>query len=91
MTEKTKITKRPDTVYGAVRQSRSRRPIDDGALKDAIADFERFREGRQALENRIVEDELWYKRRHWDVMRTSRRGRGAEPTSAWLFNTLMNK
>ncbi|MBO5973826.1 MAG: hypothetical protein J6Q16_03950, partial [Clostridia bacterium] len=27
---------------------------------------------------------------HWEVMRTSRRG-GAEPASAWLFNTLMNK
>ena len=91
MTEKTTTPKRPDTVFGAVRQARSRRPVDDRALREAIEDFERCRAGKQALENRIVEDELWYKRRHWDVMRTSRRGRGAEPTSAWLFNTLMNK
>ena len=40
----------------------------------------------------MVEDELWWELRHWEAVRRKDGGRhGPEPTSAWLFNTLMNK
>ena len=49
------------------------------------------------LETRVVEDELWWELRHWEVMRRDRARTGKdtdvrpEPTSAWLFNSITNK
>ena len=55
-----------------------------------------YKDGKTMLERRVVDDELWWELRHWEVMR---RGRDrcknqevrAEPTSAWLFNAIVNK
>ena len=50
----------------------------------------RCREGKANLERRVIEDEQWYRMRHWERMR---RGAGStvEPTSGWLFNAIANK
>ena len=56
-----------------------------------------YKNGKANLENRIVEDELWWELRHWEVMRRERKKSGKdtdarpEPTSAWLFNSILNK
>lgn len=52
-----------------------------------------YKKGKQSLEQRIVEDELWWELRHWEVIRSKKReeGRGPEPSSAWLFNAIINK
>ncbi len=42
------------------------------------------------MEGRIVENQEWYKLRHWDCMRKKKKGE-VEPTSAWLFNCIENK
>lgn len=52
--------------------------------------LQRYKEGKANLEKRIVDNEQWYKLRHWECMRKG----GAdevEPTSAWLFNCIANK
>ena len=49
----------------------------------------RYKDGKRALEARIIADEQWYRLRHWQYLRDRRREQGAdvvEPTSAWLFN-----
>jgi hypothetical protein len=45
------------------------------------------------LENRVVEDELWWELRHWEALRRKRDGldKRPEPASAWLFNAITNK
>lgn len=47
------------------------------------------------LERRIVENEQWYKLRHWEYMRRESKGENSrnqvEPVSAWLFNSIANK
>ena len=50
----------------------------------------RCREGKANLERRVIEDEQWYRMRHWECMR---RGAGStvEPVSGWLFNAIANK
>ena len=50
----------------------------------------RYREGKANLERRVIENEQWYRMRHWECMR---RGSGSqvEPTSGWLFNAIANK
>ena len=60
-------------------------------VRGAAQTLKEYKNGKRALENRIVANEQWWKLRHWGQMR----GRGAEdqvePVSAWLFNTILNK
>ena len=50
----------------------------------------RYKEGKANLEQRIVENEQWYKLRHWECMRKSDTNQ-VEPSSGWLFNSIANK
>jgi hypothetical protein len=56
--------------------------------------LERYKEGKTSLENRIKENEQWWRQRHWDIMvAKDEAGNPNEikPTSAWLFNCMMAK
>lgn len=50
----------------------------------------RYKEGKANLERRVVENEQWYKLRHWECMRKEKKGE-VEPSSGWLFNAIANK
>lgn len=52
--------------------------------------LQRYKEGKANLEKRIVDNEQWYKLRHWECMRQKEKG-DVEPSSAWLFNCIANK
>lgn len=49
----------------------------------------KYKEGKANLEKRIVENDEWYKLRHWECMR--KKESEVQPTSAWLFNSIANK
>lgn len=73
-----------------------RRKIGREEVQEAMATLQKYHEGKQNLENRVVQDELWYKLQHWQVMRKKQERehpelRGPEPVSGWLFNAIMNK
>ena len=51
--------------------------------------LQRYKEGKANLENKIVENEQWYKLRHWECLRGDKQD--VQPTSAWLFNCIANK
>lgn len=51
--------------------------------------LQRYKEGKANLEKKIVENEQWYKLRHWECMRDTKEE--VQPTSAWLFNCIANK
>ncbi|MBE5765583.1 MAG: hypothetical protein E7335_00200 [Clostridiales bacterium] len=55
-----------------------------GLLKD-------YRRGKATLDARVVENDQWYRLRHWQNMRPSSNPGDPEPTSAWLLNCLLNK
>ncbi len=57
----------------------------------AFETLQKYKRGKANLENRVVEDELWWEMRHWEVMRKQNKFRGPEPSSAWLFNSIMNR
>ena len=65
-------------------------PIGPDRLRRARQDLNRYREGKTNLERRVIENEQWYRLRHWECIR---RGAGSqvEPTSGWLFNAIANK
>ena len=56
----------------------------------ANATLQRYREGKHNLEQRIIDNEQWFKLRHWECMRKGKKEQ-VEPSSAWLFNCIANK
>lgn len=64
--------------------------IDTTSLALARATLSRYREGKANLERRVIENEQWYKLRHWECMRRGEKQQ-VEPTSGWLFNAIANK
>lgn len=65
-------------------------PIGKEAVQKATQILHKYKEGKHNLEQRIIENEKWYKLRHWDCMRGNDKNQ-VEPTSAWLFNCIANK
>ena len=68
----------------------TRLPIEAEQLHAAWQLLGRYRQGKANLEKRIVENEQWYKLRHWGCME-NRRKSPVEPVSGWLFNAIANK
>ena len=59
-------------------------------IQKAQAILNKYKEGKKNLEQRIIDNEQWYKLRHWECLRKSKTIE-VEPTSAWLFNCIANK
>ena len=58
-------------------------------IQKAHLTLNRYKEGKANLEQKIVDNEQWYKQRHWEQMRGEKSD--IEPSSAWLFNSIANK
>lgn len=59
-------------------------------IQEAQKTLNKYKEGKANLEQRIVENEQWFKLRHWECMRKSETDQ-VEPSSGWLFNSIANK
>lgn len=66
------------------------KPVTEETIRKAEARLQKYKQGKQMLDNRIVSNEQWWKMRHWDEMRKENKGE-PEPASAWLFNSIINK
>ena len=58
-------------------------------IREANATLQKYKQGKANLEQRIIDNEQWYKLRHWECMRDKKQQ--VQPTSAWLFNSIANK
>ena len=85
---------------GDVAQERDEGRAADGTgkrigvedIRKAAEVLKKYKRGKEALEARVVEDELWWQQRHWEVIRRAKKeDPGPEPTSGWLFNAIVNK
>ena len=65
-------------------------PIGVEQVRAARETLNRYREGKANLERRVVENEQWYKLRHWECLRRGKETE-VEPVSGWLFNAIANK
>ena len=65
--------------------------IDKKAIEKAAETLKKYKDGKQKLEERIVEEEQWWKLRHWDVIGKGELGDRPQPVSAWLFNSITAK
>lgn len=65
-------------------------PIGKEAIQKATQTLQKYKEGKANLEKRIVDNEQWYKLRHWECLRKNSTSE-VEPSSGWLFNCIANK
>lgn len=50
----------------------------------------KYKQTKQALDNRIIRNEVWWKQQHWDELQAGE-VKEEESTTGWLFNTICNK
>ncbi|MDO4531957.1 MAG: hypothetical protein Q4C06_08250, partial [Bacillota bacterium] len=62
--------------------------IDERKIREGEALLEQYRAGKEMLDRRMVENEEWYRLRHWAQLR---KGQESPTASAWLFNAIQNK
>lgn len=90
-----------DSFAGNLSDSWGPHKIEDVVGKkqidEAIGTLQEYKRGKAAFEGRLLEEEKWWRLRHWDVVRNRNvtvddpAEARPEPTSAWLFNSLANK
>lgn len=62
-------------------------PIDKEELKRAVSILEKYKEGKTNLEHKIIQNEQFWKLRHWEQMR----GEKWIPATAYLWNAITSK
>ena len=82
---------KPEEVMGAVPTEVAPGAIDKKAVEKAAEILKKYKDGKQKLEDRIVEEEQWWKLRHWDLIGKGELGDRPQPTSAWMFNSIASK
>lgn len=66
--------------------------ITEDDIRKASEILTKYKAGKANLEKRVVEDELWWELRHWEVLRKAKQNTPSpEPNSGWLFNAILNK
>ena len=83
-----------NVVYGIPdnRPKPAAQVIGREEILKAQATLSKYKEGKANLEQRIVENEQWFKLRHWECMRKAQEEKNqVEPSSGWLFNSIANK
>jgi hypothetical protein len=78
------------SASGAILGTRAlSQPIGKEQIQEANLILQKYKQGKANLEKRIVDNEQWYKLRHWECMRAKKEE--VQPTSAFLFNCICNK
>ena len=58
-------------------------------IEKALEILHKYKSGKANLESRVIENEQWFKLRHFEQMRGY--SDDDDPASAWLFNSIANK
>ena len=57
----------------------------------ALESLKKYKAARCSLEQRIIEEEKWWRLRHWEIFGGANPEGRCQPVSAWLFNSIANK
>jgi hypothetical protein len=67
-------------------------PVNEKFIEKLNDTLKRYTNGKKHLEEKIIENDRWYRSQHWDVIRgKNTNSNNPEPVTAYLFNTLANK
>lgn len=85
-TEQMQTTMQNDTASGLT----ARKPIGEEQARKAMDTLQKYRQGKSALEARVIASEDWWRMRSWQRIQ---KGNPEDDkwTSAWLFNVIMGK
>lgn len=81
----------------AMQMKKREQPIGQKQIREAAETLRKYKGGKANYDKTVIENERWYKMRHWEYIRKhGKKGeavsdKGVEPTSGYLFNTIMNK
>ena len=61
-------------------------------IREAAETLRKYKEGKANYDQTIIENERWYKLRHWEYIdKKGNKAQRSTSTSGYLFNTLLNK
>ena len=85
-TEQTRPSMQNDQMSGLT----ARKPIGEEQARKAMDTLQKYRQGKSALEARVIASEDWWRMRSWQRIQ---KGNPEDDkwTSAWLFNVIMGK
>lgn len=63
--------------------------IKEDDIRNAIDTLEKYKKGKANLDTRIIENEEWWRLRHWRLR--EKKDEKPDPVSAWLHNSISNK
>lgn len=67
-------------------------PVGTEQVRKAYLDYKKYHSGLQPFIDRVVNAEEWWKNNHWERFEKKRdASMEVKPTSAWLFNSIINK
>jgi len=73
------------------KENEEKKPIGKPEIKKALEVLKKYKTAKMSLEQRIVEEEKWWRLRHWEVFSNSVEQQRPKPVSAWMFNSIANK
>ena len=85
-----KKKEQPETVDPTVSKKPPRKIVSKD-ISEATTILMAYMKGKANLDDRVIEDELWWQGQHWQAIRKQANNGSPEPTSRWLFNTITNK
>ena len=53
--------------------------------------LQKYKSGKAALDERIIDNELWFRMQHWKNYKNKQMEGKPTPSSGWLFNSIANK
>lgn len=59
-------------------------------VRAAMEKLNKYKQGKTNLEQRIIENEKWFRLRHWESLESTSQT-AVKPVSAWLLNCIANK
>lgn len=68
-----------------------KKPIGDIEIRTAQQTLNSYMAGKQKLDQRIIDNEDWYKLQHWRDFKESKVDRVERSATAWIFNNISNK
>lgn len=78
-------------VLGDIGAGEAMQTIGVAQIRTAMDTLNKYKDGKSALEKRLIACEQWWKLQHWQEMSPSGNPYDPQWRSAWLFNVIMGK
>lgn len=87
-----KITPKSENVEMDNAQKPFTSIVNDEYIKNLGSVLTKYTNGKKKLEEKIIENDEWYRMQHWDLIRGKGKSKDdPEPVTGYLFSTLSNK